>query len=86
MILASKHTVKLIVVVYTSPVETGLYYLNSRYYDPELGRFINADEPTNLFMTAGTPGGANLYAYCLNNPVMMTDSTGCSPFWDAASP
>jgi len=56
--------------------ETELYYLNSRYYDPETGRFLNADDPTMLFETAGITGGTNLYAYCLNNPVMYTDSTG----------
>ena|GEM_PF-2215421 len=56
--------------------ETGFYYTSSRYYDPQIGRFINADEPTMLFITATMPGGANLYAYCLNNPIMLTDSTG----------
>ncbi|MCL2540035.1 MAG: RHS repeat-associated core domain-containing protein [Firmicutes bacterium] len=56
--------------------ETGFYNLNSRYYDPMLMRFVNADEPTMLFLTASMPSGANLYAYCLNNPVMYTDSTG----------
>lgn len=60
--------------------ETGLYYLKSRYYDPEVGRFINMDDidyldPENL-------NGLNLYAYCLNNPVMLTDSTGCGPILD----
>ena len=62
--------------------ETGLYYLQSRYYDPQIGRFINADDPTALFDTANTVGGANLYAYCFNNPVMYTDSMGMSPFLD----
>ena len=56
--------------------ETGYYYLESRYYDPELGRFINADEPSMLFETADVTFGANLYAYCLNNPVMYTDKNG----------
>ena len=55
--------------------ETGLYYLNSRYYDPETGRFINADEIQYLDPT--TLGGLSLYAYCLNNPVKYTDPTGC---------
>ena len=59
--------------------ETQLYYLQSRYYDPELGRFINADEPTMLFYTAGVVGGANLFVYCLNNPVMYVDPTGREP-------
>jgi len=48
--------------------ETGLYYLQSRYYDPQIGRFISADDPTALFDTANTMGGANLYAYCLKKP------------------
>lgn len=52
--------------------ETGLYYLNSRYYNPQWGRFISAD---NLFDT-GNLLGANLYAYCANNPVNLSDSTG----------
>jgi RHS repeat-associated protein len=62
--------------------ETKLYYLNSRYYDPETGIFISPDNPLNLFITAAFPFGANLYAYCLNNPVMYTDSTGMSIFSD----
>ena len=45
--------------------ETGLYYLNSRYYDPETGRFINADGLINQ----GFPFGNNLFVYCGNNPV-----------------
>jgi RHS repeat-associated protein len=56
--------------------ETGLYYLKSRYYDPETGRFINADDPSVLDLTSGELNRYNLYAYCYNNPVMMTDSDG----------
>ena len=50
--------------------ETGLYYLNSRYYNPHWGRFINADS------YGGTIGGLlshNVFAYCSNNPVMYRD-------------
>ena len=59
---------------YYYDAETGLYYLNSRYYDPSIGRFINADDisyiqPTDI-------NGLNLYAYCGNNPVMYTDPNG----------
>ncbi|MBO5967049.1 MAG: RHS repeat-associated core domain-containing protein, partial [Clostridia bacterium] len=58
--------------------ETNLYYLESRYYDPETGRFLNAD---NLgYMELETLTGLNLYAYCINNPVMKTDPTGMWTF------
>ena len=53
--------------------ETGLYYLNSRYYDPETGRFINAD---GLVSTGQGVLGNNMFAYCLNNPVCMLDESG----------
>ena len=52
--------------------ETGLYYLQSRYYDPANGRFINADT------IAGNTGNStyNLFVYCGNNPIMKSDPTG----------
>ena len=56
--------------------ETGLYYLNSRYYDPEIGRFINIDDITVLDVTNIALNGINLYAYCLNNPVNEVDESG----------
>ena len=46
-----------------------LYYIQGRYYNPEWGRFINADTTSNLGST-GTALSYNLYAYCENNPVM----------------
>ena len=53
--------------------ETGLYYLQSRYYNPEWGRFLNADR----YVSTGTGMlGYNMFAYCNNNPVMFTDPTG----------
>ena len=55
-----------------------LYYLQSRYYDPETGRFINADDVS--YLDPETIHGLNLYAYCLNNPVMDVDPTGCFPW------
>ena len=55
--------------------ETGLYYLNSRYYDPEIGRFVNADEPEVLYLL-NSVSGANLFAYCNNNPTINFDPTG----------
>lgn len=54
--------------------ETGLYYLNSRYYDPELGRFVNADDIDNL--SPNEINGINLFAYCVNNPVNLSDECG----------
>ena len=51
--------------------ETGFYYLNSRYYDPGVGRFINADGQLNESAL-----GYNLFAYCENNPVMRYDPLG----------
>ena len=61
--------------------ETGLYYLNSRYYDPETGRFINADDISVLDLTNVAINGLNLYAYCLNNPVNEVDETGYFLWW-----
>jgi len=58
--------------------ETALYYLNSRYYDANIGRFINAD---GLLGQKGNILGHNMYAYTQNNPVMYTDSTGYAPNW-----
>ena len=60
--------------------ETGFYYLQSRYYDPEICRFISADNLELLPALSQTAGQLNLYAYCNNNPVMYTDPTG--EFWD----
>lgn len=61
---------------YYFDTETGLYYLNSRYYDPMIGRFINADGTTN---TNNGFLGLNMYAYCLNNPVQLKDENGSRP-------
>lgn len=49
-----------------------MYYLQSRYYDSEIYRWINADNQLSI----GSPVGQNLFAYCGNNPVNRTDSTG----------
>lgn len=56
---------------YISPAETGFYATGTRYYDPEIGRFINADGQLNDDILGG-----NLFAYCGNNPVVRTDDTG----------
>ncbi len=58
---------------YYYDIETGLYYLNSRYYNPTYRRFLNADGLTN------SPG--SYYAYCLNDPVNSTDPDGDMPNW-----
>ncbi|NLG82322.1 MAG: hypothetical protein GX490_07400 [Bacilli bacterium] len=54
-------------------VEISLYYLNSRYYNPEVGRFLNAD---GLIGSVGDILGHNIYAYTQNKPVMMVDPNG----------
>jgi len=58
---------------YYYDTETGFYYLQSRYYDPVVGRFINAD----AFVSTGQGFvGNNMFAYCLNNPINMSDYSG----------
>ena len=53
--------------------ETGFYYLQSRYYDPANRRFINAD----VYASTGQGFvGTNMFAYCVNNPVFLTDKDG----------
>ena len=53
--------------------ETGLYYLQSRYYNPTIGRFINAD---SFASTGQGVTGANMFAYCGNNPTKYEDRGG----------
>lgn len=62
---------------YYYDTETGLYFLKSRYYDPELGRFITIDDVS--YLDPDTINGLNLYAYCGNNPVDNVDPTGHNP-------
>ena len=54
-----------------------MYYLQSRYYDPAVGRFVSADSLVDIRSALGS----NLYAYCLNNPSSMADDTGTLPFF-----
>ena len=62
---------------YVYDEETGFYYLQSRYYNPEVGCFISAD----VYLSTGQGViGHNAYAYCGNNPIIRLDSTG--NFWD----
>ena len=60
---------------YVYDTETELYYLQSRYYNPTWGRFINADDPGYMGVD-GTPSSYNLFAYCCNNPVNRFDING----------
>ena len=53
--------------------ETGFYYLQSRYYDPTVGRFLNAD---GIVGANGGIEGYNMFAYCNNNPVVFEDNSG----------
>ena len=61
---------------YYYDTETNLYYLQTRYYDPEVGRFISQDDVS--YLDPEHINGLNLYAYCGNNPVMFTDPNGTS--------
>ena len=59
--------------------ETGFYYLQSRYYDPTIGRFLNADD-TAFLGASGTLLSWNLFVYCENNSVTGLDPSGYAAF------
>ena len=59
---------------YIYDVENQLFYCNSRYYSPELGRFISPDSID--YLDPESINGLNLYAYCNNNPIMYADPSG----------
>ena len=63
---------------YVYDSETGLYYLKSRYYDPETGRFINADIYCD---TMSSIFGTNMFTYCNNDPVNQIDPEGMDAIW-----
>lgn len=58
---------------YVYDQETELYYLQSRYYNPQIGRFLNAD---GYVSTGQGFIGNNMFAYCLNNPICLVDASG----------
>ena len=66
---------------YVYDTDTGLYYLQSRYYDPKTGRFINADDTNILMLSSFSVNNVdlkliNLFSYCYNNPVLLRDNNG----------
>ncbi len=64
-----------------SPTETDWYYLQSRYYDPEIGRFLNADEIEIIGLEADILS-TNVYAYCKNYCIGNYDGSGMFSFCD----
>ena len=60
---------------YYYDAETKFYYLQSRYYNPETGRFINADS-VNMVLTQYSTNTINLFVYCNNDPVSNNDQNG----------
>lgn len=61
---------------YMYDYETDLYYLQSRYYSPEWGRFLSADDFRNLTLSPKDIHSVNVFLYCFNNPIKFTDNTG----------
>ena len=61
---------------YVYDSDTGLYYLESRYYDPETGRFLSADNTDVLSDSPMSSTNKNLYSYCDNNPIVRADNSG----------
>lgn len=59
---------------YYFDTETGFYFLKTRYYDPEIGRFMTIDDIG--YLDPDTVDGLNLYAYCLNSPIKYSDPEG----------
>lgn len=66
---------------YRYDTETGLYYLQSRYYNPEWERFLNADDASILSENNNELLRTNLFIYCCNNPVINSDPNGYFSFY-----
>ena len=62
---------------YYYDTEIGMYYLQSRYYDPSVGRFINADHATFIAID-DTILSCNIFLYCKNTPIAAIDNLGCN--------
>jgi len=63
---------------YVYDTETGLYYLQSRYYNPKVGRFVSEDITVS---TGQRFVGCNMFVYCINNPMNYVDSRGTDAIW-----
>ena len=64
---------------YYMDIETGLYYCNARYYDPKIYQWIQRDNIE--YLDNESLDGLNLYLYCNNDPVNLSDPTGHAPWW-----
>ena len=69
---------------YYYDADSNMYYLQSRYYDPILSRFVNADEPAIINCIDNEMGG-NLYTYCVNGVINFADTNGMDAIWLQAS-
>ena len=67
---------------YYYDAETGLYYINSRYYDADVCRFVSADTHELITASLNALTDKNLFAYCDNNPIVRADN--CGEFWHIA--
>ena len=81
MISTSFCAIILLAKTYCKPKEIGLYYLQSRYYDATVGRFVNADDVIVLGVLQNKYTTSDLFSYCINNPIMYSDHGGMLPLW-----
>ena len=70
---------------YYFDAESGMYYLQSRYYDVEIRRFISADKLEGLFLELENLMQYNLFAYCFDTPINMSDADGKWPGFSVVS-